>query len=95
MSESTMNEVLTSALNQVQTILRDVDCPLDIRVTMAQDVADEALRRKFALHICGLSGDRSEWVSCPACDVIEDQRDSDSIGGWRPGRRGGESRCSN
>jgi hypothetical protein len=32
---------LLSALNQVLTILRDLDCPLDVRVTMAHDVAHE------------------------------------------------------
>jgi hypothetical protein len=32
---------LLSALNQVLTILRDLDCPLDVRVNMAHDVAHE------------------------------------------------------
>ncbi len=35
---------LASALNQVFTILRDLDSPLDVRVNMAYDVAEAALR---------------------------------------------------
>jgi hypothetical protein len=34
---------LLSALNQVLTILRDLDCPLDVRVNMAHDVAHETV----------------------------------------------------
>ena len=39
---------LLAALNRVLTILRDLDCPLDVRVTMAHDVADEGLKAAFA-----------------------------------------------
>ena len=36
-------EALLSALNQVLTILRDLDAPLDVRVNMAHDIANEAI----------------------------------------------------
>ena len=35
---------LRSALNQVLTVLRDVDVPLDVRVNMAHDIAESNLR---------------------------------------------------
>ncbi len=34
---------LVAALNQVFTILRDLDSPLDVRVSMAYDVTEAAL----------------------------------------------------
>jgi hypothetical protein len=36
-------DALVSALNQVLTILRDLDAPLDVRVTMCHDIARSAL----------------------------------------------------
>ena len=42
-AERPAGETLVSALNQVLTILRDLDCPLDVRVTMVHDVAEAAL----------------------------------------------------
>jgi hypothetical protein len=46
--EPPTRELFLSAMNQVLTILRDLDCPLDVRVNMAHDVADAALRSMLA-----------------------------------------------
>jgi hypothetical protein len=46
--EPLIRDRFLSGMNQVLTILRDLDCPLDVRVTMAHDVADAALRSMLA-----------------------------------------------
>jgi hypothetical protein len=45
---SHMREDCVAALNQVLSILHDLDCPLDVRVTMAHDRAHESLRNMLA-----------------------------------------------
>jgi hypothetical protein len=79
--EPLIRDRFLSGMNQVLTILRDLDCPLDVRVTMAHDVADAALRSMLASS----PPERSEgtWrCECGKASDYEPEHDGDLPVGW-------------